>query len=774
MKIIENPSVENWAALAQRPSLQQIDLSGQVKTVFDEVQKNGDAAIRQYTLAFDKVDLADFWVSEQELEACQTQLSPELIAAIKQAKSNIEKFHATQKEKVNVVETTQGVRCWRESRAIESVGLYIPSGSAPLFSTVLMLGVPAQLAGCQEIVLCSPPNAQGEIHPAILFAAQLVGIRKILKIGGIQAIAALTFGTETVAKVAKIFGPGNQYVTAAKQAAQNYGVAIDMPAGPSEVLVIADKNSNPEFVAADLLSQAEHGADSQVMLLSDNLAVLQATISEIKAQLAALPRQGIAEKAIENSRFILLNSLAECLAFSNLYAPEHLILAFDDAKNYTANIRNAGSVFLGKYSCESAGDYASGTNHTLPTYGYARNYSGVSLDSFLKKITFQELSAAGIQNIGKTIEVMAEAEQLFAHKNAVSVRLKSLANENLPEEKFDLANFVRPNILSLAPYSSARDEYKSKSGVFLDANENPFGTLNRYPDANPIILKTALSAFKNVPVENIFIGNGSDEGIDLALRIFCTPENDSIIICPPTYGMYEVLANINHLKTIEIPLTADFQLDIAQILNTDAKMLFLCSPNNPTGNNLQNLETVIKNFEGIVFLDEAYIDFSAQESFLQKLSKYPNLIISQTFSKAWGLAAARIGTVYASKEIIALYQKVKPPYNLSSLNQKAALEALANPNFLTEKVAEILAQREILINACQEMDMVKKIYPSDANFILMEVSNAQAIYDALITQKIIVRNRNSVVKNCIRISIGTPEENTKLIQALQNINKNKI
>lgn len=426
MTTILYPSKEEWTSLIKRPAIDIVDLSKTVNQVFNDVKNNGDKAIIQYTLAFDKVELTSFKVSEQELKEAEKIISVELKNAINLAKNNIEKFHASQREKKQIIETVEGVKCWREARAIEKVGIYIPGGTAPLFSTVLMLGIPAKLAGCKEIVLCTPPNKQGEINPAILFAAKLVGVTSIYKIGGIQAIAAMTFGTFSVPKVDKIFGPGNQYVTAAKQNAQNMGVAIDMPAGPSEVLVIANETSNPEFVAADLLSQAEHGTDSQVILLSDNEEMISKILLELDRQLDDLPRKEIALKAIENSKAILLKSIKECIEFSNYYAPEHLILAIQNFNDFIEVITSAGSVFLGNYSCESAGDYASGTNHTLPTNGYARNYSGVSLDSFIKKITFQELSPIGIQNIGNAIELMAEAEQLFAHKNAVTVRLKNI------------------------------------------------------------------------------------------------------------------------------------------------------------------------------------------------------------------------------------------------------------------------------------------------------------------------------------------------------------
>ncbi len=426
MQQFNNPIIETWSELAQRPVIDLSKLNKIVEKVFDEVKNNGDKAVKKYTLEFDKVETDDLRVSKQQINESERSISKSLIKAIRQAKSNIEKFHAAQKEKVKRIETTKGIQCWRESRAIEKVGIYIPGGSAPLFSTVLMLGIPAKIAGCKEIVLCTPPDKNGDINPAILFAAKCVGIQSVFKVGGIQAIGAMTFGTNTISKVDKIFGPGNQYVTAAKQLSQQYGVAIDMPAGPSEVLVIADKTAVPEFVAADLLSQAEHGADSQVILLSDNKEFITKTMKAVDDQLEALPRKEIAKKALDNSKAILLKNINECIAFSNLYAPEHLILAVKNETKIGDKIINAGSVFLGNYSCESAGDYASGTNHTLPTNGYARNYSGVSLDSFIKKITFQKISKQGIKNLGPAIELMAEAEQLNAHKNAVSIRLATV------------------------------------------------------------------------------------------------------------------------------------------------------------------------------------------------------------------------------------------------------------------------------------------------------------------------------------------------------------
>ena len=426
MNIYQYPQKSDWAGIIRRPVLEKKNLRATITEVFEKVKNDGDSALQYYTSKFDGVSLDSFKVSQEEIEKASNEVSDELKAAIQHAKKNIETFHRAQEEETKKIETVPGVECWRESRGIEKVGIYIPGGTAPLFSTVLMLAIPAKLADCKQIVLCSPANKEGAIDPAILYAAQLCGITEMFKIGGSQAIAAMSLGTETVPKVYKIFGPGNQYVTAAKELATELGLAIDMPAGPSEVLLIADQQAVPEFCAADLLSQAEHGADSQVVFISTDETVFKETLLELEGQLSQLPRKELAAKAIENSRFILMESLDEAFELSNCYAPEHLILAIANPEIWTGKIRNAGSVFLGNYACESAGDYASGTNHTLPTNGFAKNYSGVSLDSFVRKVTFQKLSEKGIQNLGKTIEIMAEAEGLLAHKNAVSVRLKSL------------------------------------------------------------------------------------------------------------------------------------------------------------------------------------------------------------------------------------------------------------------------------------------------------------------------------------------------------------
>lgn len=426
MEIIKYPSKEDWTALVKRPALDVTTLFDTVRTVLDEVRGEGDAAVKRYEEKFDKVVLSDLQVSEEEIKEARQLVPEDLKQAILTAKENIEKFHASQRFTGRKVETTVGVTCWQKAVAIEKVGLYIPGGTAPLFSTVLMLAVPAHIAGCKEIVLCTPPNKEGKVHPAILFAAETAGVGKIFKAGGIQAIAAMAYGTESVPKVYKIFGPGNQYVTAAKQLVSLKDVAIDMPAGPSEVEVIADETANPDFIAADFLSQAEHGVDSQAILVTANESIVPSVIHAIQLQLSELSRKDITEKALEHSRIIVLKNEQEVIDFTNLYAPEHLIIQTSNYVHIAEQVENAGSVFMGPYTPESAGDYASGTNHTLPTNGYAKAYSGVNLDSFIKKITFQEVTVEGIKNLGGTIQIMAGNEQLDAHRNAVTIRLKTI------------------------------------------------------------------------------------------------------------------------------------------------------------------------------------------------------------------------------------------------------------------------------------------------------------------------------------------------------------
>lgn len=429
MKTFIEPSRSAWATITSRPQLDNLSLVGKVSEVLQAVRETGDQAVRQFTSTFDGVNLSAFTISEKEWEEAENQVSATLKTAIQQAAKNIEIFHQQQLLEITPIETQPGVKCWRKSVGIEKVGLYIPGGSAPLFSTILMLGIPARLAGCKQVILCSPPDKAGRLHPAILFAAKLVGITQVFKIGGVQAIGAMAYGTQTVPKVHKIFGPGNQYVTAAKELVQQTGTAIDMPAGPSEVLVLADDSANPIFVAADLLSQAEHGPDSQALLITTSKSLANAVEKEVLRQLEDLPRNAIASQALQHSKLVVVKSMEEAIELSNSYAAEHLILSVTDPESVAEGIINAGSVFLGHYSPESVGDYASGTNHTLPTNGYATAYSGVSLDSFVRKITFQKLSSQGLAGIADTVITMAEAEGLRAHALAVSRRLASSAKK---------------------------------------------------------------------------------------------------------------------------------------------------------------------------------------------------------------------------------------------------------------------------------------------------------------------------------------------------------
>lgn len=426
MNILKYPSKTEWPQIVQRPHLDLMELRKTVQTVLDDVRENGDEAIFKYEAKFDHATLHSLTVSEEELKEADSLISKELKDSLLLAHRNISKFHESQRSESKHIETAPGVECWQKSVAIEKVGLYIPGGTAPLFSTVLMLATPAKIAGCKEIILCTPPNHEGKVHPAILVAARIAGVNKIFKIGGIQAIGAMAYSTQSVPKVYKIFGPGNQYVMTAKQMISIHGVAIDMPAGPSEVCVIADQYSSPEYIAADLLSQAEHGIDSQVLLICTSASIINLVQHEVEKQLATLPRRDIASKALNNSKIVLVKDIDEAVELSNVYAPEHLILEIDQWEAVVDKIVNAGSVFLGKWACESAGDYASGTNHTLPTHGYAVAYSGVNLDSYTRKITFQHLTEEGIRSIGQTVVTMAVDEQLEAHANAMRIRLNDI------------------------------------------------------------------------------------------------------------------------------------------------------------------------------------------------------------------------------------------------------------------------------------------------------------------------------------------------------------
>ena len=798
MNIIRYPSEEDVKRIIERPEVDLSALNDVVAGVLQRVKDEGDAAVKAFEQQFDHVCLDRLQVSDEEFDAAEQQLSADLREAIRQAYQNIRTFHAAQLHDLPKVETCPGVTCWQKNVPIERVGLYVPGGTAPLFSTVLMLATPARLAGCREIVLCTPPSAEGTIHPAILFAARVAGVSRVFKIGGVQAIGAMAYGTASVPKVYKIFGPGNRFVMAAKQAVSLHDVAIDMPAGPSEVCVIADDTADAAFVAADLLSQAEHGSDSQVLLIATSEQMLQQVQHELDAQLQVLPRVTFATHALDNSRLVLVHNTQEAIALANSYAPEHLILQTADCFELAGQVVNAGSVFIGRYACESAGDYASGTNHTLPTHGYATAYSGVNMDSFNRKITFQHLTEEGIRSIGRTVELMAEAEELQAHKHAMTLRMRSLTPDPSPigegssysqggdstaELYTPLSNRrgaggeARPNIARLQPYSSARDEYSGhEAHVFLDANENPYNSpYNRYPDPLQKELKSVVARWKGVRPECIFLGNGSDEAIDLVYRCFTRPGIDNVVAIDPTYGMYKVCADINDVAYRTVPLDDRYQLSADRLLaacDANTKVVWLCSPNNPTGNHLdrEQIEQVLRQFGGIVVVDEAYAEFSDRRSLRYDLDRYPRLIVLSTFSKAWASAGVRLGMAFANEAIINIYNKVKYPYNVNILTQQYALRLLGDMTAIDRSVAAILEERPRLMAAVAALPCTRQVFPTDANFFLVRVTDAQRIYDYLVERGIIVRNRTKVhlCADCLRITIGTPSENDELICALKS------
>ena len=752
-----------------------------VRAILERIRQGGDEVLRAITAEIDGRCPESLQVSETEFTEAEAMVSDELKSAIRQAASNISAFHKAQQTPAVDVYTMPGVHCRRRVLPIRRVGLYIPGGSAPLFSTILMLALPAQIAGCEEIVLCTPcDRTTGKVNPVVLYTAQLCGVRTIYKLGGAQAIAAMAYGTESIERVFKIFGPGNRYVTKAKQMVSAQGTAIDMPAGPSEVMIMADDSARPDFVAADFLSQAEHGPDSQSLLVCRSQEFAEQVNAEIARQLALLPRADIATRSLANSRIVVFDDIDTMIAFANAYASEHLIIAMDDAWAVADRITAAGSIFVGHYSPESAGDYASGTNHTLPTMGLASAYSGIGLDSFMHAITYQELSQEGLNSLSNSIIRMAEAEGLDAHANAVKVRVASEGSEKTESSNFQFSIFnsqlnnVRPNIAALKPYSTARDEYKGSIGIYLDANENPFDNgYNRYPStALKEQVRSAIAQKKGVDPARLFLGNGSDEAIDLLFRIFCRPGIDNIVSIAPTYGMYSVCAAINDIECREVMLGEDFSLPVEALLSaTDmqSKLLFVCSPNNPPANAFprEQLISLVSRFPGIVVVDEAYIDFSSVPSMVELIDQYPNLIVLQTLSKAYGLAGLRIGLAFAEERIIRLFEQVKYPYNIGTDTLALALRLLATD--ITPQVQTLIAERERVAAALTELPYIEKVYPSDANFLLVKTARPRDLYDYLIARELIVRDRSRTpgCEGTLRITIGTPEENDRLIEELR-------
>ncbi len=778
MQIILQPAPSAWDELTIRNIPDDEGIALRVGEIVDEVRRRGDEALRDFARRFDGAELDALIVSPEEFQQAAQAVSPEVKRAMEEAARNIRAFHAAQQPPVVEVETQPGVVCEQHPVPIQRVGLYVPGGRAPLFSTVLMLALPAKIAGCPEVVLCTPQGRGGEIAPEILYAAQLCGVDRVVRVGGAQAVAAMAYGTESVPRVDKIFGPGNRYVTKAKQLVQRT-VAIDMPAGPSEVLVMADAAARPAYVAADMLSQAEHGPDSQAMLVCHSEAFAREVEAEVVRQAARLSRAESVKASLAHSRIVVLADEADRIAFANAYAAEHLILSVQDPRGVAARITAAGSIFLGNFSPESAGDYASGTNHTLPTGGHARAYSGVNLDSFLRKITWQELAPQGLHALAPTITAMARAEGLDAHAAAVEVRLAECeAAQPQPLAVDDVLRLVRPNIRALEPYSTARDEAKEgQIDTWLDANESPYENgVNRYPDPHQKKLKASIAQLKGVRPEQVFVGGaGSDEAIDLVYRIFCEPGRDNVLSIAPTYGVYRVAADVNHVALREVPLGPGFSLPTVELLraaDAHTKVLWVCSPNNPTGNafDVAELESLAESFRGVVVIDEAYVDFSPKGSMLSVLDRHPNVVVLQTFSKAWGMAGLRLGMAFAHPEVAALFAKVKHPYNVNGPTQQRVAEAIRKG--LLGEVEEICAQRAWLAEALKHVACVEQLFPTDANFFLFRTACADALYEYLVAHGVMVRNRSRVkgLEGCLRITIGTPEENRRVVRLLHSYN----
>ena len=776
MKCFVNPEPKSWDALIERPTKDYSELNTLVEGVFHEVEKRGDKALIEFARTYDKAELDTLRVSNSEIHNAAEKLSEDLKEAIKTAAKNIRLFHEAQRTSEVYIETQQGVSCWQKKTPIEKVGIYIPGGTAPLFSTVLMLAIPATIAGCKEIVLCTPQQADRPIAPEILYAAKLCGVSSVHPLGGVQAIAALAIGTESVSKVYKIFGPGNQYVTAAKQYAAQKWVAIDMPAGPSELLVYGDETSIPSFIAADLLSQAEHGSDSQVVLVATDASLPEKVNKELDVQLESLSRKGFAKDALENSITVVFNDTKTAADFINYYAPEHYIIASEHPEIMLDSVKNAGSVFVGSFTPESAGDYASGTNHTLPTNGFARQYSGVNLDSYLKAITFQRISPLGITTLGPAIEEMARAESLTAHERAVTKRLEFLKGNIIQEPKFNFQERIQPHLRTAEVYRSARDEFKDKNKdyIWLDANENPFNTgYNRYPDPQQTLLKEKLAELWEVDRDQLFIGNGSDEVLELLFQLLTKPSKSNVVAIDPSYGMYQVLAEKYDIHYRRVGLNERFDLNANELLSRVdpmTAMVFLCSPNNPSGNhlNLEQIIQVIERANTLVVVDEAYIDFSERPSLVHLLGRYSNLIVVRTLSKAYGLAGLRLGVAVSPSELVNWMNRIKPPYNVNALSQNVALERLQASKDIVGEIELLKKQREVLNKALEQCLWVSKVFPSDSNFILVRVDDAKSRYDALVEKGFVVRNRSSQF-NCettLRISVGTVQDNKKLISYL--------
>ena len=746
LKIHNNPPRREWPALTARCTRQEGEITERVAAILSQVRTGGDKALRDLVARIEGYVPERFEVSRRQRTEAAKAVPQRLKTALAIAKSNIEAFHRAQLPPQVDIEVMPGVRCVQRAVAIGRVGLYVPGGNAPLFSTVLMLALPARIAGCGEVILCTPAGRGGKIAPEVLFAADLCGVDRIFAVGGAQAVAAMAYGTESIPHVEKIFGPGNRYVTRAKQLVSTEAVAVDLPAGPSEVMVLADNSARAEFVAADLLSQAEHGDDSQAILVCRTERFARQVTRAVEEQIRYLSRGEAIRNSLANSRIVLFDEEYKQIAFANAYAPEHLIVS----------MRDAWGLRLGHQSHAAHGRLGPCLQRGERRQFHAQDH--------IPGADARRARRAGARNHG--------------HGRGRRAR-RTRQRRARPDERRDtmkpLSQLVRPNILALQPYSTARDEYAGGGiDVWLDANESPYDNgVNRYPDPHQRALKALIAELKDVDAGRIFLGNGSDEAIDLAFRIFCRPGLDNAVSIAPTYGMYRVAAATNDVQMREVPLGAGYSLPVGALLaaaDERTKLIWLCSPNNPTGNAFpaQEIESLLRRFDGIVVLDEAYIDFADGGGFLPRLGEFPNLIVLQTLSKAWGMAGLRLGLAFASEEIAGLFGRVKYPYNINTLTQRAVAESLRRD--ISAQVAAIRAERSRLAAALAACPCIGQVYPSEGNFLLVKTAAPDPLYRELVAAGVIVRNRSRIAgcEGCLRITVGRPEENDRMLETVKN------
>jgi histidinol dehydrogenase len=772
--------VDARAAALRRPTREfDADVQARVARIFDQVAADGDGALRALTRRFDGAQVADFAVSEAEFALAESQVPADLRAAMADAKARLDTWHRAGMAAEFSVATAPGVVCGRVLRGIDRVGLYVPAGSAPLPSTALMLCVPAALAGVGESVLCTPPRADGSADPAVLVAARLCGVSRVFKLGGAQAIAAMALGTDSVPRCDNCSAPATPTSPQAKQQASGRpgGPAIDLPAGPSEVLVVADAGASPVRVAADLLSQAEHGADSQVLLLSDSQILLQEVARELARQLPTLPRASTAAASLAHARLVLTATLDEAIAISNRYAPEHLILATAAPDALLRDVRRAGSVFLGDDAAEALGDYCSGTNHVLPTDGAARAWSGLGVASFQTAISVQSVDRRASRRSGPA------RSPWRARKASRRMRARSRSGWRRRMSALDL---VRPDLRDFAGYASARRTL-ARGAIWLNANESPTaspvdasGGLNRYPEPQPAELRAALAALYGVPADALMVTRGSDEGIDLLVRALCRAGIDGVAIATPCFGMYAVSARIQGAPLVDVPLRDDdgeWSLDADAIVGAveqGVRLVFLCSPGNPTGQvvPMPTVAALAERLRGraVLVVDEAYAEYSAAGTAMSLLPAHPGLVVLRTLSKAHALAGARIGALVGAPELVALLRNLSAPYPIAAPSAALALAALAPAQRAATRTrcAATIVARDRLAPRLAALAGVRRVYRSDANFLLVRFDDAQAAFDALLAAGVVVRDMRAMrgLDDALRITIGSADENAAVLVAL--------